>query len=74
MTWDDGTSNKEPVLDIYAGKHISLVRSRKEQGVACLSRLMRTDNQTLQASNACGANAQRLQYLSAAILQSRCMR
>lgn len=27
MTWDDGTRNIEPVMDIYAADHISLVRS-----------------------------------------------
>lgn len=26
MAWDDGTRNVEPVMDIYAAEHISLVR------------------------------------------------
>lgn len=26
LIWDDGTMNKEPVLDIYAAEHITLVR------------------------------------------------
>lgn len=26
MFWDDGTQNIEPVMDIYAAEHISLVR------------------------------------------------
>lgn len=31
MTWDDGTRNIEPVMDIYAAEHISLVRHPLEK-------------------------------------------
>lgn len=39
MTWDDGTRNIEPVMDIYASDHISLVRS---VFLVCGNRLMST--------------------------------
>jgi hypothetical protein len=31
--WDDGTMNKEPVLDIYAAEQVSLVRDHLEHAV-----------------------------------------
>ena len=38
MIWDDGTSNKEPVLDIYAPRHFSLVRPSPLLTAPCVAR------------------------------------